>query len=430
MIILYRVLTSCLFCLVFPPVMLIRFLGMKNEEISQRVGLYGTGLSETKNRVTRIWIHAASVGEVKVAENILRELTATAPDLEIVISTTTRTGQALAREKFGTSVTCVLAPLDFSFCIKQALDRFQPDMVVFVETEIWPNWLYISAKKKVPAVFVNGRISHRSIRKYLIMKPLFAPLLAQVKGFSMISRDDAGRICRMGAPENRVVVNGNAKFDGPDTGADTCKSDPYHLMNLKQGCPVFVAGCTRPSEEEKILDVYDKVRENFPDLLLIIAPRHVERTGRIEQLITAKGYPYQLRTDLDKQERTSPVVIIDTIGELQDIYSIADVVFCGGSLAPFGGHNILEPAAWGKPVLYGPYMDDFRDAAALLENAGGGSQVDNVDALLRKVLFLLSSPDKAREMGRAAKDAVISNKGAAGKHAEVILEILKKQWES
>ncbi len=419
----YRFLTACIFFLIFPLFKLIRIGGMVDKSMDQRFAYYDNKIADNNTDFPRIWIHAASVGEVGVAENIICELMTMASFSRVIFSTTSKTGQALAQEKLGSKVTCVYAPLDFMFCIEKSLQFFKPDVIVFVETEIWPNWLCAAQKMGIKTMFVNGRISVRSIKKYMMVKSLFKNVLEHVDAFSMISKEDAVRIRLMGAPEERIVVNGNAKYDslinqiGPDNRAKIHK-----LMNLKGKESVFVAGCTRNSEEEIILDVYGKICKDFPETLLIIAPRHVERVGQIERLVNDQGLKCQYRTDLDRNVRTSPVVIIDTIGELQDIYSIASIVFCGGSLAPFGGHNILEPAAWGKPVLYGPFMEDFKDAQDLLEQAGGGIQVKNGGDLTKKALFLLSHPDKVKEMGRAAKRAAMSNKSAAKKHAGVILK--------
>ncbi len=418
----YRFLTTCLFFLVFPLLKLIRISGAADRSINQRFGYYDSKVADNNPGFLRIWIHAASVGEVGVAENIICKLMTMEPSVKIIFSTTSKTGQALAQDKLGAKVICVYAPLDFMSCVEKSLQFFKPNVIVFVETEIWPNWLYSAQEMGVKTMFVNGRISVRSIKKYIMVKSLFKNVLEHVDAFSMISEDDAARIRLMGAPEERIVINGNAKYDslintaGPDNRA---KIDD--LMNLNGGENVFVAGCTHNSEEEIILDVYGKICENFPETILIIAPRHVERAGQIEKLVNDRGFLCQLRTDLDNGKRTSPVVIIDTIGELQDIYSIASIVFCGGSLASFGGHNILEPAAWSKPVLYGPFMEDFLDAQNLLEQAGGSIQVKNGKDLSKNALFLLSHPDKAKEMGKAAKRAALSNRSAAKKHAEVIV---------
>jgi len=198
------------------------------------------------------------------------------------------------------------------------------------------------------------------------------------------------------------------------------------ILGIRENEPVFLAGSTRHFEEEIILDAYQKVIQKAPDTLLILAPRHLERTRRIEKIIKARGLNCQLRTCLGNngENRTAPVIILDTMGELQAIYSIATVVFCGGSLTPLGGQNILEPAVWAKPVLYGPYMEDFLDARSLLESTGGGIEVKDGNDLAEKILFFIARPDQAQKTGNSARRAVEMNHGAAQKHAEAIHSLL------
>jgi len=312
--------------------------------------------------------------------------------------------------------------------VRKALLTFKPDILICLETEIWPNWLLEAYRMGIKTALVNGRISVRSIKGYLKIRPLIKAALEHVGAFSMIRKEDAGRIKMMGAPAERVAINGNAKYDLLAQHVDVSKKIKIQkLFNLRNNQPVFVAGSTRSSEEEIVLDVYQKTLESFPEALLIIAPRHVERVQHIETLIKDRGFSYQLKTDLDQKNglRTAPVVLIDTIGDLQTIYSIASVVFCGGSLVPLGGQNILEAAAWGKPVLYGPSMEDFLDAKELLEKTGGGIQVADRQELAEKVGYYLANPEAAGRTGNLAREAVMSNKGAAGKHAEVIHRLLK-----
>ena len=279
----------------------------------------------------------------------------------------------------------------------------------------------------IKTALVNGRISVRSIKGYLKIRPLIKAALEHVGVFSMIRKEDAGRIKMMGAPAERVEIHGNAKYDLLAQHVEVSnKIKMKKLFNLENNQQVFVAGSTRSLEEEIVLDVYEKTLKSFPEALLIIAPRHVERVQHIETLIKDRGFSYQLKTDLDQKNglRTAPVVLIDTIGDLQAIYSIASVVFCGGSLVFLGGQNILEAAAWGKPVLYGPSMEDFLDAKELLEKTGGGIQVADGQELAEKVGYYLANPEAADRTGALAREAVMSNKGAAGKHATVIHNLL------
>jgi len=243
----------------------------------------------------------------------------------------------------------------------------------------------------------------------------------------MIREEDARRIKMIGAPPGRVEINGNAKYDILLNRNHThIIKKMKALYNLYGDRPVFLAGSIRSLEEKIILEVYQKIVEFFPETLLIIAPRHLERAKHINDMFKEKGFLCRLRTDLDKKSclQTASVIILDTIGDLQDTYSIASVVFCGGSLVPLGGQNILEAAVWGKPVFYGPSMEDFLDAKELLDKAGGGIQVKDGRELAEKAIYYLGNPDQADIVGGLARKAVLLNKGSAGKHAAVIYKLL------
>lgn len=425
----YDLVSTGIFLIFFPPFWLYTCIsGRHRKHLSQRLGLYPQKLVDGIAGSPRIWLHAASVGEVSAAAAIIEFLLLRMPDCAVILSTTTEHGQAFAKDKLGSVATCIYAPVDFKAAVRKAFLTLKPDILICLETEIWPHWLFEAYRAGIKTALVNGRISVRSIRGYLKIRPLIKAALEYVGAFSMIRKEDAERIKMMGAPAERVVINGNAKYDLLAQNVDVShKAKMQALFNVKEGQRVFVAGSTRSSEEEIVLDVYEKILESFSDILLIIAPRHVERTPHIQTLIKNRGFACQLRTDLSSQKglRTAPVVLIDTIGDLKAVYSIASVVFCGGSLAPLGGQNILEAAVWGKPVLYGPSMEDFLDAKELLEKTGGGIQVADGRELAEKVRYYLSRPDAAAKAGALAREAVMSNKGAAGKHAEVIYNLLK-----
>jgi len=424
----YNFVSSGIFLLFFPPFWLYtRLTGRYRKNFNQRLGLYPEKLVDKIAGSPRIWLHAASVGEVSAAAAIAESLFLLMPDCAIILSTTTEHGQAFAKDKLGSTATCIYAPVDFVASVRKAFLTLKPDILVCLETEIWPNWLLEAYGMGIKTAIVNGRISVRSIKGYLKIRPLIKATLEHVGVFSMIRAEDAARIKMMGAPAERIEINGNAKYDLLLQNTDVFyKKRMKKLFNLEGNEPVFVAGSTRSSEEEIVLDVYEKVIRSCPQTLLIIAPRHVERVHYIETLLKDRGFSYQLRTDLDSKSglRTEPVVLVDTIGDLQAIYSLASVVFCGGSLVPLGGQNILEAAAWGKPVLYGPSMEDFVDAKELLEKTGGGIQVADGRELAEKALYYLNNPDAADTIGALAQKAVMSNKGAAGKHAEVIHNLL------
>ena len=426
----YTLVSTCLFALLFPPFWLYSHLtGRYRKGFKQRLGVYQDRLLRKVTGSPRIWLHAASVGEVKTAESIIETLRISIPGCGFILSTMTEQGQAMALDKLGGSVTCIYAPIDFIFSVRLAMSAIKPDLLVLLETEIWPNLLREAARRGVKTALVNGRISIRSFDGYLKARPVINEALRHINTFSMISDHDAERIARLGAPKDKIAVNGNAKYDRLSKQVShTLSARMKRRYNIGESLPVFLAGSIRSQEESIVLDVFKRIYKRYPEVLLIIAPRHLERVRAIKNLAEENGFSFQLRTDLKRPDcqRTEPVLIIDTIGELQDIYSIASIVFCGGSLAPLGGQNILEAAAWGKPVLYGPSMEDFLDAKSLLEKTGGGIQVENGDDLAEKALYYLSRPEEASLIGEQARQAVLLNKGSGGKHAGVVLELLSR----
>ena len=426
----YNFLSTGLFFIFFPFFCFYsRLSGRFSDSMGQRFGYYPPSLLSGDTGSPRIWIHAASVGEISGAEAIIESVVRLIPDCAIILSTTTEHGQCLARDKFGSKVVCIYAPLDFLVSVRRALLAVRPDILVCVETEIWPNWFFAARKLGVKVALINGRISVRSFKGYLKIRFLIQEALDQVEAFSMIQDEDARRLMMLGVPRNRIEVNGNAKYDLLLRLADSrLREKNKKLYNLKGHERVLVAGSTRGSEHEIVLDIYEKIHKTLPESLLIIAPRHIKKARYVIDAVRKRGISHQLRTEINNSDspRTAPIVIINTIGDLQSTYSIASVVFCGGSLEPLGGQNVLEAAVWGKPVFYGPSMEDFLDAKALLDKTGGGIQVKNSEELTEKVLYYLSHPDQADAVGRLAREAVMLNKGAAGKHAAVIHRLLGK----
>jgi 3-deoxy-D-manno-octulosonic-acid transferase len=312
--------------------------------------------------------------------------------------------------------------------VRKAVSTVNPEVMVFLETEIWPAWIAETHRRGIRCALINGRISPRSIGKYLRFRPLFRDVLKYVNAFSMITEEDAHRIVAMGADLKKVEINGNAKYD-----LFASQTDPaiatrmQELLCLKPSQPVLVAGSTREGEEEILLEVYEKILKNFPETVLVIAPRHIMRTSQVENLVRQQGLEYQLWTDLVRPgvERTAPVVVVNTFGELFGIYSVGTLNFCGASLVPLGGQNPLEPAVWGKMVFYGPSMEDFLDARRLLEQEGAGVEVKNPGAFVEKALFFLNHRDELKEGGRRARDALLRNQGASEKHARVLARLMQ-----
>ncbi|WP_372683160.1 3-deoxy-D-manno-octulosonic acid transferase [Desulfosarcina sp.] len=395
--------------------------------LTQRLGYDQNQLAPIMPGRPRLWIHAVSVGEVKAAEAIVNALNMTGSNASILLTTTTMTGQRDACRRFAGRATVRYAPVDLWGATRRFIGAHRPDLLVCMETEIWPNWIAKAHGTGIKTVFINGRISDRSIRSYRRLRRLIKPALAKVDAFSMISEADARRIISLGAPAHRVQINGNAKMDAPGLGRDDAGiQELRRLYAVNEDTPVFIAGSVRGAEADILMAVYDRLAMQIPGLVFIIAPRHLNRSSRIADIARAKGIGWQYRTQLGEAggARSAPVVILDTIGELRDVYGIASVVFCGASLVPLGGQNVLEAAVWAKPVLFGPSMEDFEEARTLLETAGGGICVKDEMELADRVVDLLEHPDEARRLGRLAKKAVLSNQGAARRHARVIAELL------
>ncbi|MCF8146242.1 MAG: 3-deoxy-D-manno-octulosonic acid transferase [Deltaproteobacteria bacterium] len=402
--------------------------GRYRRHFKERLGLLSRQAHPGPGGGPTIWIHAVSLGEVTVAESIIGALREIMPECAIIISTTTEHGRALAEERFKIDIPVVYAPVDFAGCVRSALCRVRPDVMVFLETEIWPAWLSEARRLDIPTALINGRISVRSINGYRKLRPFFKDVLRKVDAFSMISKEDAARIRSLGAPARHIAVNGNAKYDllarVPDAHLET---EMRQTLDLDASHQVIVAGSTRQGEEEILLDAYVKALKRFPETILIIVPRHINRTGDIVEMVHRRGLTCQLRTEIEegRSGRTEKIIIINTFGELFKIYSVGSIVFCGASLVPLGGQNPLEPAVWGKAVLYGPSMEDFLDAKDLLESAGAGIPVSSPDELIEKILWLFDHPEEAKGLGERAREAVLRNRGAASKHAKVIAGLIK-----
>ncbi len=349
--------------------------GGYRRDFRQRLGRFEPGLPAEP----RCWIHAVSVGEAATAAPLVRGIRARWPEMGIVVTTVTPTGARIVTGELGQIVTHRYFPLDLPGPIGRALGAVRPRFFVGMETELWPNFLRALAQSGVPSMIANGRISDRSFKRYRLVRPLVARMLGRVSVFAMQSEEDARRIVALGAPAERVVVTGNLKTDLVPAPSAT---DWEGLLGVGAGDLVWIAGSTHRGEEAMILDVHERLQSRFPTLELVLAPRHPERTEEVERLIAERGLRSLRRSALSAGAAArGAVVILDTVGELADLYRLAAVVFVGGSLVAAGGHNMLEPALRRKPVLYGPHTENFRDSASVLEMAGAAIVVKDASAL-------------------------------------------------
>lgn len=400
-----------------------RVTGRYYNHFEERLGFVRSALKGGADRGIHLWLHAVSLGEVKVAAAIEESLKVVLPAAEPVISTFTEHGRSLAKETFGERIPVIYAPLDISWAVKKAMDAISPRAIVFLETEIWPAWIMEAHRRNIKTIIANGRISKRSFGRYRIIRPLLKEVFSCMDAFSMISEQDAERIILLGAPEERVSVAGNAKYDMLSRGVNPLEQAAVaRILNLSPDTAVIVAGSTRTGEEEMLLNAFAGIRKDFPASVLILAPRHITRTDSVVSAVRSYGIECQMWSDLKsaRAKRTKPVVVVDSFGDLFKIYSVADIAFCGGSLVPLGGQNPLEPAAWGKPVFHGPSMEDFEDAKTLLRRWGGSVEVSSPDLLTEKLRRYLERPVELKKMGDSARQAVLSHEGAARRHAEVI----------
>jgi 3-deoxy-D-manno-octulosonic-acid transferase len=423
----YRLLSDAVLAAFFPFFWAYtRATGKYRKNLPERLGVLPPEAIKKISGSPRVWIHAVSLGEVHVAAAVVKELQTLLPDASIVVSTFTEHGRDLAVETFGKEIPVIYSPLDARYAVKRSLGVINPDVMIFMETEIWPAWIMEAGRKGIKIALINGRISARSIKGYRRIRFFLRPLLKNFHAFSMISSLDAERIKEMGAEAERIAVNGSAKYDLPKDSADPSVERAMRKeLNLDSSQPVFVAGSTRDGEEALVLGAYEKITKEFPETVLILVPRHIKRQDQIETVLKRRALEYQLRTDMVEkgEKRTEKILIMNTFGELFKVYSVGTIVFCGGSLVPFGGQNPLEPAAWGKMVFYGPSMFNFLDAKDLLEGIEAGVEVESPETLAERAVWFLKNPDILKERGARAPEAIEKNRGAARRHAEVIVDL-------
>lgn len=402
--------------------------GKYRRGFAQRLGYLPPAAIAGLTGSPRLWFHAVSVGEVTVAAPIIAELRKRLPTAAIVLSTTTETGREMARRIVPGADTLIYYPLDISGAVRRAVSAVRPDVFVLTETELWPNFIRYCRRRRVAVVMVNGRLSPRSFGRYRLTRFFWQPLLDDFAAVGVISGLDGERFRKIGAPPDRLTICGNAKYDSL-----AAKTSPALLaetqarLHLDGDDPVLVAGSTHEGEEMLMIGVYQKLLSTYPTCKLIIVPRHVERAASVVALIRAAGLEDIItlaEINGGRKRGNERVVVVDVIGELFKIYSLATVVYCGGSLVPKGGQNIMEPAAWGKVVFYGPHMDDFREERALLEEAGAGITVHDGEELLAGILNQMADREAMARRGEAGRRVVVANSGAAERYADMISRCL------
>ena len=373
-----------------------------------------------------IWVHAVSLGEVVAAAPLVKALHKRHPEFRYIVTTVTETGREAVEQRLGDIAEHRYAPLDFPWAVADMVRRLRPMLYVFVETEIWPNLLWTLRKQDVPSVLVNGRLSSRSFRRQdlPVIRSFYRSVLQTVTLCLMQSHRDRDRLVALGADPTRVHVTGNIKFDQPlpDVRSDESLRRSFGIGEHEQ---LILAGSTHPGEEELLVSAYRHIVKTYPSTVLMLAPRHIERAERVEATLREAGVVVQRRSRIREKQSGPRVVILDTRGELSRAYREAVVAFVGGTLVPVGGHNLLEPAVWGTPVMFGPHTDHCAEVATLLSEAGGGRRVAGVEDLVASLDEWLGQPEIRYRVGQAARQAVLDNQGALTRSLELIETCLR-----
>lgn len=368
-----------------------------------------------------VWFHAASVGEVQMTLPLVQAFQRKFSEYRFVLSTMTETGQDTAKRLVGEGGTTFFLPLDFPWTVRKVLDAVAPRALFIAETEIWPNLVHQCEGRAIPVVLFNGRISDRSFGNYRRFRFFFKEILREIAAFGMQSERDAERIIEIGAAPERVSVTGNLKFDRPircPTEAETRMV--RNSLGLRDEQPVFVAGSTHPGEEEIVLRAFGQLKEIEPSIVLILAPRHLDRLDEVTRMLDQGQFGWVRKSQMLSGGFSGDVILLDTMGELERTYSVGSVIFVGGSLVPVGGHNILEPAACGKPVTFGPHMENFREIASVMKDEGGGIEVQGHTELFGAAQRFLTDRSYFAQASRAALRAIENNQGAVEKTLQIL----------
>jgi len=404
------------------PAILIRLLWRSRYIISYRQRWnerFGYIKRVTKTEAS-IWIHAVSVGEANAAIPLIKELIVRYPQYSIVVTTTTPTGSARITQQLKDDVIHVYAPYDVPWVVNRFLRRSQTKLCIIMETEIWPNILHCCRKNNIPIFLANARLSERSRLRYELIATLTKAML---KSYSMVSAQgllDGERLLSLGLNPKRLMISGNIKFDIKiptqliDDGASLRKE-----WNTKNR-PTFIAASTHEGEDIIILDAFNRIREQLPEALLILVPRHPDRFMRVERLCKEQGFKLVLRSLNQLPSEDTSILLGDTMGELLLLYAASDIAFVGGSLVPVGGHNLIEPAAIGLPVLTGPHLHNFTEIARLLQSAGTAQTVHDAKSMASAVIALFSAKELHSKMSIRAREVISANSGALEKHLEWI----------
>jgi len=422
---LYQAVGSAVLFLSYPLILLlVRLRPGDGLGLGQRLARTLPACRKKNDGTPRVWIHAASVGEVAAAGVLIRELTAGGRQLDLVLTTMTAQGLTVARQQLPRAICSFLAPLDLAWIVRRVLAHVRPDIYICLETELWPAMLRELRKAGTCMVLLNGRMTAKSFRRYRLARGLMGPLLQGFAGVAVIREEDGTRIAGLGVAPKRIQVTGNIKFDFPPEDIPATSLHYRKRLDVDREA-VFLCGSTRDGEELLLTEAYKTLAAQAGgELVWVIAPRHLRRLDEVHGILTGLGLGFDLYSELAHRRRRQKIVLVDCLGELARLYSAGDYNFVGGSLVARGGHNIMEAARWGRPVYYGPHIDDFRDAAHILEEAGGGFRVADAGQLAKQIIQHMTDTAAYRQACAGAAAAIASQKGAAGLQATMIIRQL------
>ncbi len=410
-----------LYGLIYLPYLLLTRRGYAG--FGMRFGIFSTPVKEHLKAGANIWMHAVSVGEVMVIDGFINRFKEKHPSYQLIVTVTTKAGYELACERLKGRALVLASPIDLSIVAGRFVSLIRPKMYIAVETEIWPNLYRQLHLQKVPIAVVNGRISDGSFGRYKAIRFLLKGVLNQVSLWCMQAQEHAARITALGAGSSRVKVTGNMKFDDLPQASTAINGLAAGKNELW-----WVAGSTHPGEEEIVLNVYRKIIKDDPRWRLVIAPRHIERAASIMELITRHGLKAIKFTEIASGERIGTldtVMVVDTIGQLRSLYSLASLVFVGKSLCVGGGHNIIEPATYGKAIIIGPLVENFKDIVDCFKKADAIVQVDNLASFETAVAALCVDLTKREALGVAAREVIAANQGATRRCLGELAEFIK-----
>ncbi|MFW8601513.1 3-deoxy-D-manno-octulosonic acid transferase [Desulfobacterota bacterium M19] len=417
-ILLYNIITTLLLIPLSPVLLAWTLTPKYRGRIRQRLGYTLPRLN--KKREPHIWVHALSVGEAASSLPLLMAVRGQMPNARLIFSTTTKSGASYAAARIAPIVDhLIVFPFDLLWPVKKYINRLAPDIFILIETDFWPNFIWQLKSRGIPLILANGRLTAHSLQGYKRAAFFFRPLFNSFTALGVQMASDAANMRRLGVESKKIITAGNLKYDLPPPQNARARHQPV-FNRPAAGGPLLVAGSTHEGEEEIILTAYNKLRQDFPDLELIIAPRDIERREAVERLIQNMNLTSSRRS----KGGGTDLMILDTLGELSTVYALADIALVGGSLVARGGHNPLEPALHGTPILFGPHMEDFAEISRNLLDCGGARQVNAVE-LFSVLRDLLNNPEAKRKMGERAAGLIRRNQGAAHRYIKIIKDSLQ-----